>query len=370
MRSGAAASRSRGSSSAAATSAASARRRSSSARARPRARRTRCMDAAWEAGITDLRHRRRVRRRPQRDATSAAGSARSADVREQIVLTTKTFNPMTRAPTAGSRPRGSAASSRRASSGSASTRVDLYLPHAMDPETPVAETIGAFDELVGARGRSAPTAAATSTRPGSRRRSRRPPASVQNSLLAARPRATRTACLAVVRARGARLHAVQPARRRLADRQVPPRRGRCRPGSRMTLRPEPYAHLQEDRGLRRARGVRASCGASAETTPAALAIAWLLAHPRRDRRRDRPAAARAPRPGARGARRSALAARARASWQACSRERARPLRADVRALLPMERVHRGDGRGAARARAGRAAPAAPAGRRSPEGADS
>ena len=49
------------------------------------------MDAAWELGIDPLRHRRRLRRRPQRDASSAAGSRSRG---RAAALTTKTYNPM------------------------------------------------------------------------------------------------------------------------------------------------------------------------------------------------------------------------------------------------------------------------------------
>jgi aryl-alcohol dehydrogenase-like predicted oxidoreductase len=57
------------------------------------------------------------------------------------------------------------------------------------------------------------------------------------------------------------------------------RRGEEPPaGSRMTLRPEPYAHLLDDGVFD---GLEAFEAAAAErgTSPAALAIAWLLAHP-------------------------------------------------------------------------------------------
>ena len=77
-------------------------------------------------------------------------------------------------------------------------------------------------------------------------------------------------------------------------------------GSRMTQRPEPYEHLVADRifdGLDRARAE----AAQRRVSMAALAFAWVLSHPRRHRRRLRAVAAGAPRAGARGARRAALA---------------------------------------------------------------
>ena len=58
------------------------------------------------------------------------------------------------------------------------------------------------------------------------------------------------------------------------------RRGAPLPaGSRMTMRPEPYEHLRDERvfdGLERLQQLAAGRG----TTTAALAIAWLLADPR------------------------------------------------------------------------------------------
>jgi aryl-alcohol dehydrogenase-like predicted oxidoreductase len=57
------------------------------------------------------------------------------------------------------------------------------------------------------------------------------------------------------------------------------RRGEDAPaGSRMTMRPEPYAHLRDDRVFD-ALEAFAAAAAARGTSPAALAIAWLLAHP-------------------------------------------------------------------------------------------
>ncbi len=50
------------------------------------------------------------------------------------------------------------------------------------------------------------------------------------------------------------------------------------PGSRMTLRPEPYRHLLDDRVYDALEAFEAAAR-ERDTTPAALAIAWLLAHP-------------------------------------------------------------------------------------------
>ena len=107
------------------------------------------LDAAWEAGITTF------------DTADAYGGGRSEwfignwlrtktpDVRQRIVLTTKTSNPMSDGADHGL----SRARIRRQLEGSLRRlgveSIPLYLAHAMDPDVPVAETIGSFDELVG-----------------------------------------------------------------------------------------------------------------------------------------------------------------------------------------------------------------------------
>jgi aryl-alcohol dehydrogenase-like predicted oxidoreductase len=106
------------------------------------------MDAAWDAGVTTF------------DTADAYGGGRSEsfigswlrskgpEVRERIVLATKTFNPMAEGDDSGL----SAQRIRRQIRGSLERLgvdgVPLYLAHATDPEVPVAETIGTFAELV------------------------------------------------------------------------------------------------------------------------------------------------------------------------------------------------------------------------------
>ena len=106
------------------------------------------LDAAWKAGITTY------------DTADAYGGGRSetylgnwlrsqgSEVRDRIVLTTKTFNPMSNGADSGlarERIERQLASSLERLGVDA---VDLYLPHAMDDATPVAETVGAFEDLV------------------------------------------------------------------------------------------------------------------------------------------------------------------------------------------------------------------------------
>jgi aryl-alcohol dehydrogenase-like predicted oxidoreductase len=108
----------------------------------------RLLDAAWDLGITTL------------DTADAYGGGRSEsfigewlrtkgpEVRDRIVIVTKTFNPMAEGDDRGlSRTR-----IRRQVVTSLARlgveRLPLYMAHAFDPDTPQEETLTAFDELV------------------------------------------------------------------------------------------------------------------------------------------------------------------------------------------------------------------------------
>ena len=105
------------------------------------------MDAAWKAGITWF------------DTADAYGGGRSETyvgewVRSRrpdgLRITTKTFNPMDEGEDRGLAP----ARVRRQIDTSLARlgvdRVDLYLAHAWDPDVPLAEVAGVFEELVAA----------------------------------------------------------------------------------------------------------------------------------------------------------------------------------------------------------------------------
>jgi len=105
------------------------------------------LDAAYEAGLTWL------------DTADAYGGGRSETyigewIRSRrpdgVRITTKTFNPMDEGEDRGLAP----ARVRRQIDTSLARlgveRVDLYLTHAWDPDVPIAETTGVFDELVAA----------------------------------------------------------------------------------------------------------------------------------------------------------------------------------------------------------------------------
>jgi aryl-alcohol dehydrogenase-like predicted oxidoreductase len=108
----------------------------------------RIMDAAWDLGLTTF------------DTADAYGGGRSEAwigewlaakgpaVRDAITVQTKTFNPMDEGADRGlSRAR--IVRQLESSLGRLGLeRIPLYLAHAPDPDTPLEETLGAFDELV------------------------------------------------------------------------------------------------------------------------------------------------------------------------------------------------------------------------------
>jgi len=234
------------------------------------------LDAAWAAGITTF------------DTADAYGGGRSEtyigswlrkqapEVRDRLVLTTKTFNPMQ----AGADHGLSRARIHRQLDSSLARlgveHVQLYLAHEMDPETPLEETIEAFAGLaaagkIRAYGGSNVDAAWLAQALDLGR-----PDWVQNgySLLEREDEA------GVIPACAREELGYTPfsplAGGWLAGRY---RRGQPLPhGSRMTMRPEPYLHLQDDHVFDQLEAFEAAAR-ERETTPAALAFAWLLAQP-------------------------------------------------------------------------------------------
>ena len=234
------------------------------------------MDAAWADGITTF------------DTADAYGGGRSEtyvgswlaaqrpEVREQVVLTTKTFNPMSEGADRGlSRER-----VRRQLHSSLErlgvASVDLYLAHEMDPDTPLAETIGVFEELV-AEGKIRAYGGSNVDVPW-----------LEEALQLGRPDWVQNSYSLLERGdEGGVLEVC--AREGLGYTPFSPlaggwltgkyRRGEPPPpGSRMTTRPEPYLHLQEDEVFDALEAFEREA-LERRTTPAALAIAWLLAHP-------------------------------------------------------------------------------------------
>jgi len=227
------------------------------------------MDAAWEAGITWF------------DTADAYGGGRSETyigewIRSRrpngLRITTKTFNPMNEGEDRGLAP----ARVRRQIDTSLGRlgveRVDLYLSHAWDPDVPVAELAGVFDELVAA-GKIG--AYGLSNVEGSQLRDALEFgafAAVQNpySLL---DREVEDDVVPLCAERGLWFQVHSP----LMGGWLTGKYRRDAPapeGSRMTLRSGPYEHLRDDRVYDALEKLER------RGDPTTLALAWLLADPR------------------------------------------------------------------------------------------
>ena len=154
--------------------------------------------------------------------------------------------------------------------------VPLYLAHAMDPNVPVAETIGVFEELVdGGRIRSyGGSNVDAAWLEEALRRGR--PAWAQNSYSLLEREDEEEAIRVCVR-EGLGYTPYSPLAGGWLTGKY--RRGEEPPaGSRMTLRPEPYLQFQNN-GVFDALEAFEALALERETSPAALAIAWLLGDP-------------------------------------------------------------------------------------------
>jgi aryl-alcohol dehydrogenase-like predicted oxidoreductase len=229
------------------------------------------MDRAWELGITTF------------DTADAYGGGRSESAigrwiaarGVRPVLATKTFNPMDTGADRGLAP----ARVRRQLGSSLERlgvdRVDLYLTHEPDPETPLGETLDVLDELVaqgliGAYGSS--NVDGEVLRAASERYRW-----VQNSY-SLLERGDEAEVLPICAEQGLGYTPFSP----LAGGWLAGRYRRDEPaptGSRMTLRPGPYEHLRRDEvwdGLETLETRAAEAGVDMAT----LALAWLLSDPR------------------------------------------------------------------------------------------
>jgi len=224
------------------------------------------MDAAWAAGIAWL------------DTADAYGGGRSETAigewirsrrPEGLRLTTKTFNPMDEGEDHGLAP----ARVRRQLDSSLRRlgveRVDLYLAHEWDPDVPVAEVAGVFEELVAA-GKIG--AFGLSNVDGEQLRGALAAgafAAVQNSYSLLDREAEREV-LPLCAEHGVWFQAFGPLAGGWLTGKY--RRGAPLPeGSRMTMRPEPYEHLRDDRVYDALEELER------QGDPATLALAWLLA---------------------------------------------------------------------------------------------
>jgi aryl-alcohol dehydrogenase-like predicted oxidoreductase len=226
------------------------------------------MDAAWEAGLTWF------------DTADAYGGGRSETyigewIRSRrpdgLRLTTKTFNPMDEGEDRGLAP----ARVRRQIDSSLGRlgveRVDLYLAHDWDPDVPVADVVGVFEELVAA-GKIG--AYGLSNVEGAQLREALDVgnlAAVQNSY-SLLDREVEDEVLPLCAANGVAFQAFSP----LAGGWLTGKYRRDAPapeGSRMTMRPGPYEHLREDRVYDALEELER------RGDPATLGLAWLLADP-------------------------------------------------------------------------------------------
>jgi aryl-alcohol dehydrogenase-like predicted oxidoreductase len=228
------------------------------------------MDAGWALGLHWF------------DTADAYGGGRSESwIGEWIRatgnrprITTKTFNPMEAGADSGlSRDR----VLRQAESSLKRLgvdRIDRYLIHEPDPQTPVGETLGAFEELVAqglveAYGLSnVDTAGLMEWLDGGGR-----PVLVQNSY-SLLDRQDEAELLPLCAEHGIAYQAFSPLAGGWLTGKY--RRDEAPPaGSRMTMRPEPYLHLEDDRiyaGLEELQRAAAARGVST----AGLALAWAL----------------------------------------------------------------------------------------------
>jgi aryl-alcohol dehydrogenase-like predicted oxidoreductase len=236
------------------------------------------MDAAWEAGITTF------------DTADAYGGGRSETsigkwlrakgpaVRERIVLSTKVYNPMEEGGDSGLAPmrihRQLYSSLRRLGV----ERVEMYLTHETpDPDVPLVDTLAALDEL-----RSAGVVGhvgASNIEPATLRKALSTSQTfewVQNSY-SLLERRDEDELLPLCAAHGLGYTPYSPLAGGWLTGKY--RRGEPPPpGSRMTLRPDPYEHLRNDATFDALESFAASA-AGRGIEMSTLALGWLLAQP-------------------------------------------------------------------------------------------
>jgi aryl-alcohol dehydrogenase-like predicted oxidoreductase len=232
------------------------------------------MDAAWEAGITTF------------DTADAYGGGRSEtfigdwlrtkgpDIRDEIILSTKTFNPMDEGEDHGLAPARVKRQLESSLQRLGVERVELYLTHDWDPDVPIAETAGVLDELqlegkIGFYGASNVNAQQLLDLPAGF-------GWVQNSY-SLLDREAEAEILPLCAERGLGFTPFSPLAGgwltgKYRRNESPP------PGSRMTVRPEPYEHFRDDAVFDLLEELERRAEQEG-TTMAALAIRWLLANP-------------------------------------------------------------------------------------------
>jgi aryl-alcohol dehydrogenase-like predicted oxidoreductase len=237
------------------------------------------MDRAWAAGINFF------------DTAGSYGGGRSeswigawrADRRAPVVLSTKVFWSVSGdSSDRGLAPERILREIDRSLSRLQSERLDMFLTHEPDPETPIAETLRTLDALVGSGkvgaigasnvdGAQLEEALETSARLGLARFEW-----VQNEYSLLR-RGPELDVLAVCAGEQLGFTPFSP----LGGGWLTGKYSRGEPypaGSRMTLRPDPYADLATDGTFRALEAFRATA-VERDVEPAVLAVAWVLSHP-------------------------------------------------------------------------------------------
>jgi aryl-alcohol dehydrogenase-like predicted oxidoreductase len=231
------------------------------------------MDAAWESGIRHF------------DTADAYGGGRSERAIGRWIssrgvtpqLTTKTFNPMQTGADHGLRPERISRQLQASLDRLRVDHVDLYLAHDFDPDVPIADTFGAFEEAV-ARGavRAYGVSNFNAGQLSAALRAGRP-AAVQNgySLL---QRGDEQEMLPLCARHSVAYLAFSP----LAGGWLTGKYRRGEPfpeASRMTQRPEPYRDFVSDRTFA-VLGALESVAARRGTSMAGLALGWLVSDQR------------------------------------------------------------------------------------------
>jgi aryl-alcohol dehydrogenase-like predicted oxidoreductase len=230
------------------------------------------MDAAWDLGLDWF------------DTADAYGGGRSeAWIGEWIAatgnrprITTKTFNPMDEGADSGLAPERVQRQLDSSLERLGVDAVDLYLAHEPDPATPLEETFGAFDELARAGKIRAHGVSNFGAGELEGALAAGAPALVQNSF-SLLDRGDEVGVIPLCAAQGVPYQVFGP----LAGGWLTGKYRRDTPlpaGSRMTMRPEPYARFDSEAVYRSLEALD-SAAQERGVSMAGLALAWLLSHP-------------------------------------------------------------------------------------------
>ena len=240
------------------------------------------LDMAWELGITTF------------DTADAYGGGTSetwlgewlatkgSAVRDQAVVTTKTFNPMSEGADHGLSHARILRQLETSLERLGVDRVALYMAHDHDPSTPQEETLQAFDELiragkVGAIGASNYGAEEIAEALELAKLERLPRFEWAQNSFSLLDHGDRETIFPLCREHGIGYTPFSPLAGGWLTGKY--RRGQALPeGSRMTKRPEPYVGFTTDRVFDALERLEARAGEHG-VSMAALAIAWLLATP-------------------------------------------------------------------------------------------